>query len=106
MQAPVSLRQTATILAILYSRAVTIAATAACSAQKPVPEPVSIHTPENRLPASVTSVAATCATPPRRADREPITVCGRVDLTTASSLRTTPRGLARPSWRGQLDDLT
>jgi hypothetical protein len=43
---PSSPRHTATILAIRYSPAVTMAAMALCSAQNPVPELVSMHTPE------------------------------------------------------------
>ena len=42
---PRIVRQTATIAAIRYSPAVTIAAIALCSAQNPVPEPVSMQTP-------------------------------------------------------------
>jgi hypothetical protein len=52
-------RQTATIFAILYSRAVTIAAMAACSAQNPVPDAVSMHTPTYTLPVSVMRADAT-----------------------------------------------
>src|SRR5262249_17869100 len=53
-----------TIFLILYSLAVTIAAMALCSAQNPVPEPVSIQTPEYWLPLSVMSVEPT--SPKRR----------------------------------------
>ena len=42
-----------------YSRAVTMDAIAACSAQNPVPDPVSMQTPPYSLPASVTRTAAT-----------------------------------------------
>ena len=42
-----------------YSPAVTMAAMAACSAQKPVPEAVSMQTPTYQLPASVTRAQAT-----------------------------------------------
>src|SRR6478752_3584445 len=42
-----------------YSCAVTMDAIAACSAQNPVPEPVSMQTPPNSLPASVTRTAVT-----------------------------------------------
>src|SRR6185312_8585017 len=56
---PSSSSQTATILAILYSCAVTMAAMAACSAQNPVPEPVSMQTPQYRLPAVVSSAHPT-----------------------------------------------
>ncbi|MGI9089854.1 MAG: hypothetical protein ACR2GG_01985 [Gemmatimonadaceae bacterium] len=42
-----------------YSPAVTMAAIALCSAQKPVPLVVSMHTPPKELPASVRSTAAT-----------------------------------------------
>jgi hypothetical protein len=69
---------------ILYSPAVTMAAIAACSAQNPVPEPVPMHTPENKAPASVTSADAT--SPSMR----PSTVCG---LSTASS------AAIRVSWK-------
>jgi hypothetical protein len=55
---------------ILYSFAEAMAAIAACSAQNPVPEPVSMHTPQNTAPASVTSAAAT--SPSMR----PSAVCG------------------------------
>jgi hypothetical protein len=50
---PLSSLQTATIVVIRYSPAVTMAAMALCSAQKPVPEPVSMQTPEKRWPVAV-----------------------------------------------------
>jgi hypothetical protein len=56
---PESSRHTATIFSMWYSPAVTIAAIAACSAQNPVPDPVSIQTPENSRPLPTTRVAPT-----------------------------------------------
>jgi len=68
---PPSSRQTATMRLIRYSRAVTMDATAACSAQNPVPDAVSIQTPPYSLPESVTRTEE--ATSPKS---RPSTRCG------------------------------
>src|SRR5690349_7919884 len=69
------------MLSIRYSPAVTIAATAACSAQNPVPQAVSMHTPRNRRPPVVVNAAATSPN-----NRPP----DRYGLSTVSAARINP----------------
>ena len=92
---PSSSRHTATIRLIPYLPAVTIAAIAACSAQQPVPDEVSMQTPPKRSPSSVTRTEA-----PSPKSRSP-TLCGfrspAARSTRSASDRSTAMGAGYPS---------
>lgn len=61
--------QTATIFEMLLSPAVIMAEIALCSAQKPMPLPMSIHTPKYKLPLELSKAHATSPAWPRNNSR-------------------------------------